>query len=500
MLRKLERADLLETIKKQRKAQKALAKRYLSQFAVMVDGSAETKWFHKQVYDHLDEWIDKKIKKLAIFIPPQHGKSRMSSINTPAKILGKLPKSKIVVASYSDQNASKFNRACQDIIDKKEFRELYPDVYLPAKGVETTNELRNNTFFETVGHKGYYKAVSIGGSLTGFTIDYGIIDDPIKDRKQANSKTYRDNLWDWYNDVFKTRLHNDSSQLLLFTRWHEDDLAGRLFDPKNEHYDADEAKEWVVIALPALKEDTKPLAIAKDITDPRKTGEALWPEKHSAEKYERRKRLNPQSFSSLDQQRPSPAEGNKIKRDWFNIIGENELPFNPRMVKRDFWIDGAFTDKAENDESAQMACTYHQGNLYIYNCHGVRKELNEYLDYIVPWLKEMGYKPTSTVNIELKASGYGMYSMLKSPRYGRKNCVKVNPKVVQYGKLNRAENIQPTLASGKVFLVRGGWNSAFIDQCANFPNDVHDDMLDVLAYAIHEYFIDEDDIDVSYSS
>ena len=149
----------------------------------------------------------------------------MSSVVTPAKILGQNPKAKIVAASYSDQNASKFNRSCQDIIDSKSFKELYPNVYLPAKGIETTNELRNNTFFETVGHKGYFKAVSVQGALTGFSIDYGVIDDPIKDRKQANSKTYRDSLWDWYNDVFKTRLHNDSSQLLLFTRWHEDDMA-----------------------------------------------------------------------------------------------------------------------------------------------------------------------------------------------------------------------------------------------------------------------------------
>lgn len=482
-----------------KKAHGELAKKRLSQFATYVDGEAETIWFHKLIYDYLDKWVEGDIKKLAIFLPPQHGKSRMSSVITPAKILGKYPKSKIVVASYSDQNASKFNRSCQDIIDSKEFKDLYPNVVLPAKGVDTTNELRNNTFFETVGFKGYYKAVSVQGALTGFTIDYGIIDDPIKDRKQANSKTYRDNIWDWYNDVFKTRLHNNSSQLMLFTRWHEDDLAGRLFDPKNPNYNEDEAKEWTVIAIPALKEETKALKIAVDIPDPRKVGEALWEEKHSREKYERRKITNPQSFASLDQQRPSPAEGNKIKREWFNIISPNALPFNPLQVKKDFWIDGAFTDKMENDESAQMTCSFYKGDLYIFECSGVRKELKEYLDFIVPYLKSAGYRPTSEVFIELKASGYGFYSMLRSQQYGKFNCRKINPKVVQYGKINRAENSQPTLASGKVFLVQGGWNEAFIDQCCNFPNDIHDDMLDLLCYAIHHYFIDEEDIDVSYS-
>lgn len=495
----MQRDELLATYLEMRKVHGELAKLRLAHFATYIDEETETKWFHKLVYDYLDKWIAKDIKKLAIFIPPQHGKSRMSSVVTPAKILGQNPKAKIVVASYSDQNASKFNRSCQDIIDSKSFKDLYPNVYLPAKGIETTNELRNNTFFETVEHKGYFKAVSVQGALTGFSIDYGVIDDPIKDRKQANSKTYRNSLWDWYIDVFKTRLHNDSCQLLLFTRWHEDDMAGRLFDPKNPHYNEQEAKEWTVIAIPALKEEKKPISIALDIPDPRIVGEALWEEKHSKEKYIRRKETNPQSFSSLDQQRPSPAEGNKIKREWFNIIQPSELPFNPAQVKRDFWIDGAFTDKMENDESAQMTTTFYKGNLYIFNANGVRKELNEYLEYIVPYFKEMGYRPTSNVFIELKASGYGFFSMLKQPKYGRRNCVKINSKVVAYGKLNRVENSQPTLASGKVFLVAGGWNAHFIEQCCNFPNDLHDDMLDLLCYAIHHHFIDEDDIDVSYS-
>jgi len=492
----MKKEDLITAFLEIREKQKELAKLRLAQFSIFIDEEAETAWFHKVIYDYLDKWINGEIKKLAIFMPPQHGKSRMSSIVTPAKILGQKPKSKIVVASYSDTNASKFNRACQDIIDKEEFRELFPNVLLPAKGVESTNELRNNTFFETIKHKGYYKAVSVGGSLTGFSVDYGIIDDPIKDRKQANSKTYRDNLWDWYTDVFKTRLHNESSQLMLFTRWHEDDLAGRLFDPRNEKYDEEEAKEWTVIAIPALKEEQPPIKCAIDIGDPRKVGEALWPEKHSADKYIRRREKNPTSHASLDQQRPNPSKGNKIKRDWFNIINENELPFNPSSVAKDFWIDGAFTEKVENDESAQMACSFHKGNLYIFNCHGVRKELNEYLEYIVPWFKNMGYKPTSSVFIELKASGYGFYSMLKSPKYGSKNCRPINSNTVAYGKINRAENAQPTLASGKVFLVKGSWNEAFIDQCCNFPNDLHDDMLDLLCYSIDHYFIQDEDVDV----
>ena len=494
-----ERSEIIKEYKRQRKLHGELARRKLTHFATFMNQDIDIEWFHKIVYDTLDEWIDGKKKKVAIFMPPQHGKSNMSSINTPAKILGRFPKAKIVVASYSDKLASKFNRGCQDIMDSPEFKSIYPGVILPAKGVEITNELRNNTYFETVKHKGFFKAVSIGGSLTGDPIDFGIIDDPIKDRKQANSKTYRDTLWNWYNDVFSTRLHNGSSQLMLFTRWHEDDLAGRLFNPKSEYYNEDEAKEWTIICFQALKEDKLPIVNALVYDDPRKIDEALWESKHSAKKHLKQKRISPTTFASLGQQRPSPASGNKIKKEWFNVIKESELPFNPATIKKDFWIDGAFTDKVENDESAQMSCSMYKGNLYIFNCHGIRKELDEYLNYIVPWLKSSGYRPTSSVFIEMKASGYGFYSMLKSPKYGNHNCRKINSKVVADGKMTRVEACQPTLASGKVFLVSGSWNEGFMDQCASFPNDTHDDMVDVLAYAIHEYFIYDDDVDVSYN-
>jgi predicted phage terminase large subunit-like protein len=493
------RTEKIKALKVQNRIHKVLAKRKLTHFATLMNDEVEIEWFHKIVYDVLDEWIAGTKKKVAIFMPPQHGKSTMSSVTTPAKILGEMPKSKVAVCSFSDTLAKKFNRQCQDIIDSRQFRELYPGVILPAKGIETTNELRNTGYFETVKHKGFFKAVSIGGSLTGDPVDFGIIDDPIKDRKQANSKTYRDGVWNWYQDVFLKRLHNDSRQLMLFTRWHEDDLAGRLFNPKNEHFDLEESKEWTILCFQALKEAKSPIKGAMEYDDPRKIGEALWESKHSKHKHEKTKRTNPTSFSSLDQQRPSPAGGNIIKKEWFNVIRESELPFNPDRVPKHFMIDGAFTENSKNDESAQISYSIYKKNLYIFNCQGVRKELNEYLKFIVPWFKQNGYKSTSEIAIEMKASGYGFYSMLKSEQYGSMNCLKINSKHVAFGKMTRAQNSQPTLASGKVFLIAGGWNESFVDQCANYPNDTHDDMLDLLCYAIHKHFISDDDVFVYYS-
>jgi len=223
--------------------------------------------------------------------------------------------------------------------------------------------------------------------------------------------------------------------------------------------------------------------------DPREIDEALWEEKHSAKKYIKRRRIVPQSFASLDQQRPSVKGGNLLKKEWFIIMQENELPFNPLMQTTSFYIDGAFTDKTENDETGLMACTFFRGKLYIYNCIGVRKEMNEFLDFYGHYLKANKWSVKSKINIELKASGYPMMSMLQTPRYGNLNAVGIPTKVVALGKYNRVENAQPFLASGKVVLVRGGWNKAFIDQCIAFPNGNNDDMLDVFTYAVDEWFI-----------
>lgn len=487
----LEELEILEELDKE------ISRNKLVRFIEHTHGNYDTQWFHETVCSYLDKLAEGEIKKLMIFIPPQHGKSEISSRRFPAYLLGKNPSYKIGIGSYDFTLATSFNRAIQQIMDDEKYTELFPETQLNSKTVsieDRSGVIRNSTIFETVKYKGFVKTVSIGMGLTGTPLDIGIIDDPFKDRATANSPTMRNHVWDWYNDVFCTRLHNDSRQLLLFTRWHEDDLAGRLLDPLNEHYNEDEAKEWTVIALPALKEATKPLECALDVDDPREIDEALWENKHSAEKYKRRRQTNPTGFASLDQQRPAPLEGSKLLREWFVTKKPSELPFNLNDVKADFFIDGAFTEQTQNDETGLGSFYYHKqtNTLYILNVSGVRKELYELLPYFKQYVLLNQYKSSSNVFIELKASGHPLKSMLSKPEYGGFNCRAVPSKVVGLGKWNRVENAEPFLASGKVVLVEGSWNKAFIDQCCGFPNLVHDDLVDVLCYGVHHYFIKSD--------
>lgn len=501
-----ERINVLRQTKILRELKKRQARDGFMRMVEYTFPGYDTQWFHEAVAHQLDRLLAGVIKKLMVFLPPQHGKSELSSRRFPAYALGKNPKYKIAVCSYSSDLASSFNRSIQMIMDDPLYHELYPETMLNSSRVSNSTDkgvLRNTTIFETVDHRGFVKTVGIGGSLTGTPVDIGIIDDPFKDRMTANSETMRQNVWDWYQDVFLTRLHNDSKQLLLFTRWHEDDLAGRLLDPTNEHYDEQEASEWTVVAFGALKEETKPLPMALDLEDPREIDEALWESRHSAEKYFKRRRINPTGFASLDQQRPAPQEGNKIKKEWWVIKKPSELPFNMSSVTPDFWIDGAFTDKTENDETGIMATYFHpaDGNMYIFNADGIRKELYEFLSFFPNYAKSNHYNTRSNVWIELKASGHPIKSMLSKVQYGGFNCRGIPSKVVGYGKFNRVENAEPFIASGKVILVEGSWNKRFIDQCSVFPNGVHDDMVDDLTYAVHHYFIKMDkDYGVSYEN
>ena len=480
-------AEKVQTAKAVLRLQSELSRRRLDYFAGFVHPTYTLEWFHRLVYQYLDKWVKGEIPKLAIFVPPQHGKSVMSSITNPAFILGRNPKAKVVCASYNASVSSKFNRLTQDLMLSAEYQMVFPETKLPTPGGEQGNrELRNTSYFETLEHKGFYKSVGVGGALTSETVEYGIIDDPIKDRKEANSPTYRESLWDWYIDVWSTRLNNESREMMLFTRWHEDDLAGRLFDPRNQHYDEKRANKWTVVVIPALREAIKPLIRqAVHYDDPREIGGALWPEKHSKEKHEEDKRLNPYTFASLKQQRPSPLEGGLIKRDWLEVVEPNMLPWlmDETYPPVKFMIDGAFTDKSTNDATAVMAYRVYEGHLYIQNCIPVRYELYEFLKFFVNYANQQEYDQRSQVKIEYKASGPGLVSMLKKPEYGALNVARINDKHVSYGKMTRGEYCTPALASGKVHLIRGSWNEEFIKQCITFPNDLHDDMYDLLCYA-----------------
>ncbi len=278
-----------------------------------LDGFDRT-WFHEAYYKVIDKFAKGDIQRLIVSVPPQHGKSQASSRHLPAYTFGLDPKKKIALVSYNQPFASKFNRSVQRIIDDAKYHKVFPQVLLNESNVVTvsSNWLRNSEEFETVGHGGYFKAVGCGGGLTGNTVDMLIMDDLYKDYQDATSPTISEKVWDWYITVAKTRLHNDSQELIVFTRWDENDLAGRLEKAGKVHTlsPEDDLDTLTVDQDVFIKINFEALKIGEpNSIDPREEGEALWESKHSREKLEQTRELDPQKFNALFQGNPRSKEG-----------------------------------------------------------------------------------------------------------------------------------------------------------------------------------------------
>ena len=283
---------------------------------------------------------------------PTHN-SEGSSRKLPAFMLGLDPDRKICIGSYAATIARDFNRDVQRIIDTPRYRELFPGTYLNGSNVVTmaNTYLRNSDVIEMVGRKGSLRVVGRGGSLTSKTVDVSILDDVYKDYAEGNSPIVRAAAWKWYTTVVRTRLHNDSQELIVFTRWHDDDLIGRIEKSGEIIIDitcwADLQNippgAWVRINFEAIKTG-EPTEI-----DPREPGAALWEGRHSKLKLEGQKALDPVQFQCLYQGNPGSAEGRLYQ------------PFKTWVEKSDYGTyirSGAYIDVADEGDDLLFAATY----------------------------------------------------------------------------------------------------------------------------------------------
>ena len=265
--------------------------------------------FHLAYYEVLTRFAMGEIKKLMITMPPQHGKSEGATRRLPAFVLGQDPDKRIAIVSYNAIKARKFNREIQRIMDDDRYYELFPQTLLAGQasyqeqGRRSRNYARNSDECEIVGCQGSFKTIGVGGSLTGEPVDMLIMDDLYKDASSAWSPVIRQNVADWYDTVASTRLHNDSQQLLVFTRWHMEDLAGRLLEQEGVYDPIENPQGWLLVSFPAIQ--NRP----PSEQDPRAEGEPLWPERHSLEKLLEIKGRSPTVFESLYQQNPQPSQG-----------------------------------------------------------------------------------------------------------------------------------------------------------------------------------------------
>ncbi len=329
-----------------------------SDFASEVYPFLELQVFHRTYYRLLEAFARGRVRRLIVTMPPQHGKSVGATTLLPAYVLGLDPDCRVAIASYSGALASKFNRRVQRILESREYGGIFPATTI-KRGSKPPSYIRTADEVEIIGRRGGLLSVGREGSLTGNRVDCFILDDLYKDALEANSPLIRANCWEWYTSVVRTRMHNASRELIVFTRWHEEDLIGTIMarEPVREfvswaQLDTLADDEWVHLNFEAVK------ASPRSEIDPRAPGEALWEAQHGAALLAAKRRLDPLQFEAMYQGHPSAREG--------LLYGANFAEYDalPREIVR----YGNYTDTADTGDDYLCSLSYAvdvDGTIYL---------------------------------------------------------------------------------------------------------------------------------------
>lgn len=409
---------------------------------------------------------DGSIKRLKISMPPRHGKSELASKYFPAWWLGNRPDDRVILCSYEADFAASWGRKVRDILEEIGDRVFRVTVRRDSSAADR---------WDIDDHLGGMNTAGVCGPITGKGAHLLIIDDPVKDAEQANSETYRERAWDWYRSTAYSRLEPDGSIILIQTRWHEEDLAGRVAKHAKET-----GERWESLDLPALS-----LGAGDPLGRPE--GEPLW-----ADRYDRAALLQIQStlggywWSALYQGSPQPAEGGCFKRSWLRYwTRDGELyllsgrPVAAKHCRVFLTVDLAFSLKKESDYTviAAWAVTPRQ-DLICLDLHRERLEGPE----ILPAIQAMARRHRAAyVGIEDVAAQALVIQA------ARKAGLTVRSLKADRDKLSRAIPATVRMEAGQIYLPESApWLDEFIAELLSFPHGAHDDQVDVLAYAAVE--------------
>ena len=400
-----------------------------------------------------------EIKRLIVTMPPRHGKSEVVSKKFPVWHLGRNPSDEIILASYSIDLSRSFSRIARDTL------ETNSNVF----GVKLDPNHSTAESWGLAGKRGGLVAAGVGGSITGKGARIAIVDDPIKNSEEANSQLIRDKVYEWFQSTLYTRLTPDGRIVIVMTRWHEDDLVGRLLDKEAREIaeGSHVGDRWEVVNLPAIAESNDILR--------RSPGDALWAEYgFNVERLEQIKRdVGSYVFNALYQQRPSAAEGSIFKRNWWRFYDILPNHFDELMQS---W-DMSFKGSDGSDFVVGQVWGRIGANKYLIDQVRKRMDITETIDQI----KRITLKhPAARLKlIEDKANGSAVISLLKNSIPG---LVAINP---DKSKIARASAILPDVEAGNVYLPRNvGWIDDFLAEANSFPRSAHDDQVDAMTQAI----------------
>lgn len=437
----------------------------------------EIGWHHKLTADYIDKLITGEIRRLIITEPPRHGKTELTSRRLPPFIHGLFPDDEILAASYNSDFASDATIDVQRIMDSKEFKEIFRDSRITPEGT-LGQYARNRNEHELLPYKnfrgevvvpsGSYNSAGVGGSFTGKGGKWIIIDDPIKNREDADSKAFRDKLWSFYTSTIRSRLEKDARILITLTRWHKDDLAGRLLKLAQSDPAAD---QWVVLSLPAIRD------MEDNDYDPRPIGEALWPSKFSVPDLMATKASSgSRDWNSLYQQRPVAEGGNIIRSEWIKYYTMLPPRFDTMIQSWDF----ATKDKQSSDFAVGQVWGRIGANFFLVAQVRGRWPFPTACKQLVSLSNN--YRQAYKKAVEAKANGPAVVQTLKNTVPG---IMEVEP---QGDKVARMNAVAPLYEAGQVWYPDpqiAPWIVEHVSEITNFPLDINDDQADAASQGLN---------------
>ena len=405
--------------------------------------------------DYLMRCERREIRRLMIFMPPQHGKSTMTSKGFAAHWIGTFPDEPVILSSYGQSWAEHWGRETRDVIE-----EYGEEVF----GVKVRQDSSAAGRWQLEGHKGGMTAVGIGGATTGRGAGLFLIDDPVKDQEEARSPVIQQRNIDWYMTVVKTRLAQNGVIVLIMTRWNEGDLAGYLLRT--------EGHAWTVLSLPAIAEDGDMMG--------RKAGEALWELKYSRDYLDevRYGPIDPETnqrkggttaywFNAMYQQRPTEEEGGRFKRAWWQWY--SQLPGQPITGFNAIDTAGYDTKKSGDYAVIHSACRIGP-NVYSTHVQRGHWEFPELAQRAKNIQAENGW-PLLVEDVPWAKP------LIQTLR--QQGCAVIPFAPGGHSKEARADAVTPFIEAGRWHLPIGAsWVDDFIEEHAAFPNGVHDDQVD----------------------
>lgn len=412
------------------------------------------------IQSHLDKVTAGSIRRLALFLPPRHGKSELATIRYPVWRIEREPGMRIIIGAYSQMLSDEFNRKARCIASER---------------IKLSNERKAADDWQTKSGGGM-RAVGVGAGMTGHGANLIIVDDPVKNREEANSEAYRRRVWDWYTNDLYTRLEPDGAIILIQTRWHEDDLAGRILASES-------GRDWTVISL-AAEADNMDWTGKNEQPDPlgRKLGEALCPERFDLPVLAQIKTTLGRAYYALYQQKPQPLEGEMFKRAWFTIV--DAVPAGANFIR--YWDKAATEGGGCNSAGSLWAA--HGGLFYFVDCIAGQWSAGE-REAVIRQTAQLDQTRFGNVTIWIEQEpGSGGKESADASIRNLSGFIVYADKVTG-DKVTRAEPLAAQGLAGNLRMVRGNWNVATIDEFCSFPSGKFKDRVDSSSGAFNKLAI-----------